>query len=112
MPPTPGIPRWSKSREGSHCQQKFDEYVQSGGQQGWDPKLSGDANSVLNFIREDNILKPFLAVTLGGHKSNRNSDKGIGGYHRAASEFWTKLAKQGVRYKEFRAFPVLVFLIV
>jgi hypothetical protein len=39
----------------------------------------------------------FLSKNLGGDKYNRDNTKAIGGYKRTASEYFVKLAKQGIR---------------
>ena len=97
-----GAKRWSKSREGSHCNSKFNDFVRSGGANGWDPN-NEDAQHIPDLSKADEVLKPFLSATAGGHKDNRNSDKVLSGFRRSASEFWVGLFRQGIRYKQFRA---------
>jgi hypothetical protein len=89
-------PRWGQAQR-DRCNQQFDLFVTSDGAEGWDP-----ANTEPEYIKmkmgKDDVCRIFLHHNLGGHRTNTNSDKAIGGYNRAASEFFVSLALQGIRH--------------
>jgi hypothetical protein len=87
-------------KERKECTAQFDLFVTTSGQEGWDPD-SADADYIKEKAQTSNIVRPFLSRTLGGLTTNRDSDKAIGGYKRATSEYFVKLALGGTRRKDF-----------
>ena len=94
-----GAKRWGNEQR-AECNKQFDLFARSGGKQGWNPNKT-DEQYVKDVCRTNDILRPFLHANLGGNKGNRDSEKAIGGYGRAAGEFFVMYASQGVRRKDF-----------
>jgi len=92
--PTKG-PRW-KAEASARCAEQFDLFVSSNGDEGWDPDET-DGNAIVDLVKEDLVIKPYMSKKLGGDKNHRDNEKAIRGYQRAASEFFVADALQGRR---------------
>jgi len=94
-------PRWGAAQR-SRCEQQFDLFVTTQGAEGWDPDNT-EGEYIKEVFAEDDICRPFLQACLGGHSVHKkNSDKGIQGYNRCASEFYVQQALNGVRRNDHR----------
>jgi hypothetical protein len=94
--------RWGV-KQNKELEKQFNLFDTTGGKKGWNPGVTND-----NYIKEkfcdsgNRDLIHFLSKALGGNKNNRDNSKAINGYKRAASEYFVKLAKQGVRISAFK----------
>lgn len=93
MPPK--AKRWGKEQQ-NECTKQFNLFTTSNGKEGWDPREQ-TAEYVKPRAQQNDVCRPFLAANLGGSSSNKDSQKVVHGYRKAASEYWVKLAKSGIR---------------
>ena len=99
MPVRGTAPRWTKEAA-KEVERQFNLYTESNGQEGWDPR-NHNASYIKPLAQKNDILRPYLAGNLGGHNSHKDSAKILRGYERVASEYFVKLAKQGIRRSTF-----------
>jgi hypothetical protein len=87
--------RWG-AKESKECERQFNLFASTGGTQGWDPESTDAAYIKEKIIQAKNpIFAPFLAKSAGG--SARDNQKALSGYRSASSEYFVKLAKNGIR---------------
>jgi hypothetical protein len=103
-------PRWGQAQR-DRCNQQFDLFVTSNGNEGWDP-ANTDPEYIKRMMKDDDVCRIFLHHNLGGHRTNKDSDKGIGGYNRAASEFFVLLALQGIRHGQSPTHSIIHFCLL
>ena len=92
--------RWGE-KEREACKQLFDLFKSTGGKEGWDPNNT-ETNYIIGCFSalqspHKEVLQPYLSEAKGGDKGNRDNQKAVGGYTRAAGEWFVALAKSGVR---------------
>jgi hypothetical protein len=94
--------RWGV-KQNKELEKQFNLFDTTGGKEGWNPGVTND-NYIKTKICESGKgdLIRFLSKSLGGDRNNRDNSKAINGYKRAASEYFVKLAKQGVRLSAFK----------
>jgi hypothetical protein len=99
--PTNIGPRWNKAAS-DELARLFNLFTQTGGQEGCDPQ-NQDPEYVIEALKENGILRPYLQFAHGGHLAHKkDSAKALRGYKRVASEYITFLAKDGIRRKDYR----------
>jgi hypothetical protein len=100
MPPSKG-PRWNPAAT-NELIGLFNLFTSTGGQEGCDPRNQESAY-VIEQLKENDYLRQFLQSNHGGHPAHKkDSAKATRGYKRAASEYITFLAKDGIRRKDYR----------
>lgn len=103
MPPK--IKRWGK-QQSNEVTKQFNLFTETNGGEGWDPEDVTESVIKQN-IKSNDVLRPYLAASLGGHSSNKDNQKAIRNYRRAASEYFVHLALGGVRRSTFLVTLVL-----
>jgi len=91
-------PHWGEVQR-ARCAQQFNLVTSTEGEEGWDPD-NINLDYIIDCFLEDDICHPFLNANLGGHRLNKNSDKGIGRYHRCAFEYYVSEALKGNRHNQ------------
>jgi len=93
MPPK--APRWNK-KASKEVERQFDLFTQTQGKDGWDPRERAP-EYVKNKVKDNFILRPYLAGSSGGYTTHKTCQKVLRGYERVSSEYFVKIAKSGIR---------------
>jgi hypothetical protein len=80
----------------NECIKHFNTFYLTGSEDGWDPENT-QPSYIVGCVKDSLKIKPYLSKYNGGHKNNKDNQKAIRGYKRAACEFWVKLAKRRIR---------------
>jgi len=75
--------------------------VSSDGEEGWNPDET-DGDTIVETVKDDLVLKPYMSKKNGGDKAHRDNEKAIRGYQQAASEFFVTEARQGWRRNDHK----------